>query len=286
MVDNLYGRVFKKIREQKGLPMSFFQKVGVRKSSISKFENGTSKMSFERIYQMLELMDVSLEEYELIINQFNPNFQDYFFIELEKAVICQDSKRLEKLYNEVNGTSNILLSLIVKSKITLLGNDEIDKILNRLFTAKYWGYLELVLLESVTEGLNLKYCHKIFDILKDKVYKYKDNFKYTRKLNQIIHLFALTLIARGEKDFAQKILDKIQIDNQIDFYIFNYHNLVVGVKNYCFNNKEIAKQEIKEGLMMMKKLGGENLYSYHRNKVDYFLKKFDHYSNLCYEIDE
>ncbi|ETD05603.1 hypothetical protein N568_0101540 [Lactococcus garvieae TRF1] len=57
-------------------------------------------MSFERVDLMLEEMQVLLAEYELIVNNFMPNYQDFFLLELEEADFSQDFNKIQKLYLE------------------------------------------------------------------------------------------------------------------------------------------------------------------------------------------
>ena len=71
-----YGKVFKKLRTQKHLPLSFFESYGLQKSAIHNFENGKSMMGFERLDIALQAMNVSLAEYEYFINDFQLNYME------------------------------------------------------------------------------------------------------------------------------------------------------------------------------------------------------------------
>ena len=92
-----YGDCFKKLRNQKNLGLSYFSKLGIDRSNISRFEHGKCMMSFERIDLMLEEMQVPLSEYELIVNNYMPNFQEFFILELEKAEFIQNRDKIKEL---------------------------------------------------------------------------------------------------------------------------------------------------------------------------------------------
>lgn len=79
-MDTRYGKVFKLIRNQKNLPLSYFEKIGIGKSHVGKFERGEIMMAFDRIDNMLQLMNVSLGEFELIVNHNVPDFQNSFYL--------------------------------------------------------------------------------------------------------------------------------------------------------------------------------------------------------------
>ena len=57
-------------------------------------------MSFERIDLMLEEMQVPLAEYELIVNNYMPNFQEFFILELEKAEFSQNRDKIKNSKDE------------------------------------------------------------------------------------------------------------------------------------------------------------------------------------------
>lgn len=78
MVNHLYGKVFKQIRTQKKLPLSYFQKLGIDKAVVSRFERGKTMVSIERVDAMLQEMNVSLAEYELMINHFVSDYHEEF----------------------------------------------------------------------------------------------------------------------------------------------------------------------------------------------------------------
>lgn len=277
VVEKYYGLVFKEIRKQKKLSQSFFEKIGVKKSCISKFEHGVSMMSFERIYKMLEAMDVSLEEYELLLNRFSPPFMEEFFIELENAELYQKVGKLSKLYDEAIDSSNFFLALIVKSKITSLTSDETQRILSYLYNIKYWGYFELSLLQAILITLGQKDILKVFIIFMERVDNYNNIFKYTRKIFLIAYQFVMILTARGERELAVKILNQTTNSNRtdFDFFISNLRYLAIAFMKFRFGNPEEGMQEINDYLLITKKLGGNFLYIYYRKQIKFYINEIN-----------
>ena len=68
MVYKKYGEVFKKLRKQAAISLLEFEKLGISSSTVSDFERGKSMMSFEKVDICLQLIGVSLEEYENFLN--------------------------------------------------------------------------------------------------------------------------------------------------------------------------------------------------------------------------
>lgn len=268
-----YGSVFRVIRKQKKLPLSYFEKFGIKKSNLSKFERGNSMMGFEKIYIMLEAMDISLEEYEILLNRFTPSFPEQFFQELEHAEISQDFLKLNKLYKEFDEESNTFLSLIIKSKMTLLPSQEIQQILDFLYSAHYWKYFELELLDSILDVIKLKDIIEIFKIFEDRIDKYRNLFKYTRKINQVSYHFVLILAVKKEKKLAERILIKTVYNKHIDFYSTSLRKIALGFMEYTFGDKDLGLLQINDSLLIIKSLGGNDLYKYYRSKLNLYINQ-------------
>lgn len=274
MTESYYGSVFRQIRLQKNLPLSFFEKIGIKKSCISKFERGDSKMSFEKIYEMLEAMDVSLKEYQLFINRFSPTYLEEFFATLDRADLYQDHEKLSNLYEKASSTSNFLLALIVKSKTNILSNGEIQRILTHLYEVKFWGYLEFSLLHTILlNNTELDDINNIFIMFENRIDQYRGNFRYVRKIYQIAYQFVLIFSIQNNKQFAEKIITRAKIAGHadFDFFISNIQKLVTGFMKYKFENADDGLQEINEALSLIKILGGEPLYNYYYKKIYFYI---------------
>lgn len=271
---NRYSFIFKQLRMQKQLPLSFFEKVGVRKSNISKFERGELMMSFDKIANLLSAMNISLSEYELLINSFRPSFQDQFFTELENAEFMQDQDRLVKLSENVESASPLLMLLVTKSKITPLDNSEVDKILNYLKLAPNWGYFELSLLQAILEVIEIKEAEKIFSSIEERIYIYRNIFKYRRKIVLIALHYILILSSKREKKFAEQILIKINKIKQqeFDFFLSCIQKLVTSFMKYQFENKEEGAEECLTILNYIETLGNRNLRHYYERIMMFKLK--------------
>lgn len=279
MTEKRYGLIFKQIREQKQLPLSFFEKVGVKKSNLSKFERGETMMGFERIDTLLQAMDISLAEYELLLNYFTSSYQDEFLLELEKAEFDLNRERLEKLYNESKGSANFLLSLIAKSKTTTLSSKDVQKIFNYLDKLAHWGYFELSLLQALLDNFldntEMKNIIKIIDVFEDKINNYQEIFKYRRKIYQIAYQAILVFSAKGEYKLAKRIeiLTAANDRKEFDFFISNLRNLALGFMEYQLGDKEAAQTKMEQSLYLMEHLGSRELRRYYETKINIFASK-------------
>lgn len=274
-----YGAVFRTIRQQKGLSLSYFEKLGFDKSSIARFERGETMIGLERVDVMLQAMNVSLAEYELILNYFVPNFQEEFLFELEQAEQHLDRTKMEQLYEEVKETEYHFLALAAKAKLNGLTASEIQQIMSYLDKVKQWGEFELALTFAVLEYIDTSDLIRLLSIFDLRNRSHYSIPKYQRKIYQIAYRAVFVLGSRGEKDIAYDILRRTQPlssglnHDMIDFYLANFRKLVEGFIKYQFNNKEEGQKEIARALELFEELGNKELRNYFEHRLCLFLGK-------------
>lgn len=269
MIDKRYGKIFRQIREQKELPLSYFEKYGVLKSNLARFERGETMMGFERVITMLQGMNISLSDYELFFNYYLPDYQEHFLYEVEIAEFGLDENKLKELYDKVSYSGNRLLSLSVKSKITMLSQEEVEEILNYLYNVKHWGYFELSLNCDIVEYLEIDEIKNIVNTFEKKVSYYYDVMKYRRKIHQIAYRTILHLCLRDEELFAEELLEATirPKEERLDFFISTLRKLVIGCKIYHFQDKKKGLLEINQSLSLLEDLGSTELKHYYTKKI-------------------
>jgi Rgg/GadR/MutR family transcriptional activator len=268
-MDCRYGEIFKLLRNQRKLPLSYFEQIGIGKSNVGKFERGEIMMSFERVNNMLELMNVSLGEYEIIVNRCVPDFLNSFLIELATAEFYQNSERLIKLYEESKETENMWLVLIAKSRIKGLTSQEIVQVKAFLADIKEWGYFEVTLAFSVVDFFEKNDIVQLIGYLKIKGRKNYGEYKYRRRLFQLVYRSVILLAAKGSEKEAKKGL-ALAADfgtGSPDFYISTLNLLATGVVEYLYRDKKEGKGTINDSLFMIEKLGCSEFKAYHEKRI-------------------
>ncbi|WP_081167728.1 helix-turn-helix domain-containing protein [Lactococcus garvieae] len=267
-----YGKIFREIRTQKQLPLSYFESVGVDKSDLSKFERGFRMIGFERVVALLQHMNVSLSEYELILNNFVLDFQEAFLNEVEKADFNQEVNKLKNLYDEAYISGHGLLACAVKARFEELTEKEINFVLDSLNNVTVWGYFELSILYFVLDNLSTKEMRSLFYKFEEKTQNYHGIPKYSRRILQIAFQSVIVLSSKGEKEFVSQILEltKGRGKSGIDIYIENLRKLALGVNHYYFVNQREGSKKIKKSLKIFSFLGHDELAQYYRARIEYF----------------
>ena len=68
----ILGETYRKIREEKGISISSLAGAEISKSQISRFELGETEISVFKLLYLLERIGVTLEEFLLICNHYQP----------------------------------------------------------------------------------------------------------------------------------------------------------------------------------------------------------------------
>ena len=274
MVYHLYGEVFKQIRTQKKLPLSYFQKLGVEKGDISRFERGKTMMGLERIDAMLQEMNVSLAEYELILNHFVSDYHEEFLEELEKFDIQDNQNKLSQLYEEARGSGYKWLAYAVKARQKKLSLSEKEEIKIFLEEVEVWGYFELSLVYFVLDNLKTETLIQIMNIFEKKNRNYLGIFKYRRRIFQIAYRAIVVFVSRGEQKQAKLILKKTGNRNPetIDFYIESLRQMAVGIYKYRFVNSAEGEEEIQIIFETFERLGYKELRVFYEERTQLILQ--------------
>ena len=264
-----YGKAFKILREQKQLALSYFEQVGVNKGDLSRFENGKVMMGFERIDLMLQAMNVSLSEYEFLLNHHVMAYQDEFFSQLEAADFSQDQAKLSKLYAEALSSGDPHVSVAVKACQQVLDRKSCDRISDLLNKVSKWGYFELSLayftLRSLPTSELLLFCQEF----ENKCGNYITIPKYYRRIYQIAYHAVIVLSLRKEVGIAKHILqltDYPQLGHT-DFYIATLKELAEGVVTMTFDDRMLGKQKINAAFDLMARLGSRHLVTYYQKEI-------------------
>lgn len=270
-----YGKNFRLIRNQKGVPLSFFQKMGIDKTGLSRFERGLSMMGFEKVDVMLQQMNVSLAEYELAVNHFVPDFQEEFLFEIEEADFAQDIAKLRALYKEARESGYAYLALAVKARFENLTLSEINFVIHFLTKVTYWGYFELSFTYFVLDNLDTSTIQLLLVDFEQKNQNYFGIYKYRRRIFQILSRALVILSSRGEKELGQEIIKLIEMPNRgaVDLYIEVLKMMAVGFYNYYFADESNGLTEIRNGIAIFESLGQDKLKNFYGKRNRYFLNK-------------
>lgn len=278
MIYKKYGKTFRILRTQKNLSLSNFSSIALSKSTISKFERGETMMGFDKVLSSLQIIGVSLEEFEFLLNGSTLDDSKFLMQEIEKAIIEQSIEKLQKLNKIAKNVGLDFIALTAKSGYSSLNEEEVEKVTDYFFSIELWLVSDLWILSFMIEQLDV---HDSLHIL-DQLIADKENLTrsalYSHYLVKVICNGAIHLIKLGYKDYAIHLLSQIRNCSMIQtsthnfMFLKNLYNLTFGYWTFSFQNSSSGKYDIEKSLRVFKEVGTPELYKYYKNIIQTLLK--------------
>lgn len=262
MIYKKYGEVFKTIRQQHGFALSYFESVGISKGMLSRFENGKSMLSFDKLILALQEMNMSLQIFLVFINNKVPDYVETKFKSIDTAYWNGNTKKLKEIYEEhiqyynpkegKFGIENYVIAFSAKAHFSPLKKDELEKIGSYLERVIVWSLYELNILLNLVEQLPLELlCKLMKKLIHDEEYRYIwTNAEFRLLIVRVIFRTSLRYIEVNMKNNSQSIIEQSRVLIPEDdftcailirfaegYWFYKYGNEILGNK--------IMKQVIK-----------------------------------------
>lgn len=272
MQSNIYGETFRDLRIQKGIKRESFEKIGISKAAITRFENGQSMMGFDRVRLALDILGISLEEYEHFFNDCTKKNRETKLVEIEKYRIQGSRLELKKLEEEAKESGERLIGIVAKSIYECLPEEEVEYITSYLYEVKNWGYTELYVLYLSLEQLNYKDIMYLIELIIEDHKRVLKIEKHRVRMYYILYKGSIELTRRGKKLAAYYLINRLDIPNDKEqMFAMNLRNLAYGYYLYHFEDKKEGSQLIRKALNIIEELCSLEFYLY-------FQKQYEH---LC-----
>ncbi|CEN28130.1 MULTISPECIES: Rgg/GadR/MutR family transcriptional regulator [Pseudolactococcus] len=269
MVYKKYGQVFRKLRKQRGLPLIYFEPLGISKAALAKFERGETMMSFERLTLALQSLDVSLEEFEHHLNHFSLSNLEAISDDIFDLSIRGEQQALSTLSQELAEDDQLILSLTARYASynsefkSLSSSDGLDHIRDFLYKIELWGYYELHILFHTVFHLESEEVIYLFN----RCLIYNPHFfnipKYRTKLLDLGYRAANVLISRGDQDGSLYLLNRID-SYQVHHTMANqnFKNLTIGFWTYRFEDAVSGRQQMTKCVERIKEIETPDMAEY------------------------
>ena len=154
----ILGETYRKIREEKGISISSLAGAEISKSQISRFELGETEISVFKLLYLLERIGVTLEEFLLICNHYQPSDFSTLIASVKQAAYNEDAQALldmvEKeieLFHGTNSHYHKLNAIFIESIVSgmdknhQLSHQDASYLTNYLFSVVF--YLQIYYLD-------------------------------------------------------------------------------------------------------------------------------------------
>ena len=194
---NRYGHLLKLLREQKELSQSDLSDGILSKNHLSKIERGENDISFQTLLKLLDRLNISLFEFELLLDKIQDN-QSTFLKDLSIAVANNDLYLLNELLireielksksNNIRHKHNVILlkAYIDKFSNTPLNQHEIQEIIQYILSVDECGRYEISLFGNFVGFMSLDMRHNLVKIINRKSQLFYSDKNYIEIFSRIL----------------------------------------------------------------------------------------------------
>lgn len=265
MIYPRYGQTFRMLREQKQLPLSAFTYAGVSKPALSKFERGESMMSFEKVFLALQIMNVSLGEFEYLLHDYELDEPNSLIFRIEEEMLNHHQEKLSLFYDEALEAGLDFVALATKSIYSSLTSTEVDLLTDFLYDIEIWGLIELYIFYFSIHQLYIKdlsFLLKTFFTGEHKPFQSEKHGTVFVKLccKSVLHLSCM-----GYKNEAFKLLQQLEMADLTQNVLNQIHmNMAHAHWVLLFKNKKQGIGKIQKNLNILSEYGPPQIYNHYK----------------------
>ena len=260
-----FGAVLKDIRISKNFRLKDLACNEISESTISRFENGVTKLSINHFYILLDRLGTSFSEFEELVHCYYSQ-KVCFWGELENAVNSSDIFLLQELVQKIElrqkqekSLCNYHIKLIAEQQINRLANlpynsSKCNELIKYLLSVDTWMEYELKIFYNSVFFMNTKTISLLYRVVIKKTRHFLKTETGARRVIPL-YLFNLELLLKNNLlDSAQFFIDDLEnlLTRQGYYFEKNYLLFLRGVYHIKTNRVEIGKKECSKAIRIFK----------------------------------
>lgn len=272
MIYEKYGKTFKIIRNQKKRSLAHFSKIGISRSSISKFERGHSMMKFDTLLVALQELELSLEEFEIFLNNYSTSYSDILIDEIDGIILQNTPEAFESLYNQFREVGEPIFALAAQSNFRRIKLNDSERLTNYFYSLKIWSCLDIQLLRLSLNGLTPRDIIHLLRKILLKENKLFNSKKHADRFNHTCSDAIIYLCSQGYRNDSLFFIQQLQIHNSINsMFTKNIFNISKGIWTYHFKSPHQGAMQIEKSLHIFEELEMYEIANQLRKKYNNFL---------------
>lgn len=278
------GKVFKELRESRNISLRKATGGRFSASLLSRFENGKSEISAQKLFVALENIHANVEELLFLARGFHHDANSEFRNQLFKAVDPQDLTSLRTLYQREyqqlpfskDKQEHILNAILIKSYMkaideTVTLTSEEERVLHDyLFSVEIWGHYELLFFSSCSPLLSVQ----LFTKYTREMLRKSDFLQGVGKNRNIMHTLLLNAFMASIEceDFTNALYFKKQIEKNFFEENETYFRIIYlwaeGLLDSKQGRLEEGQRKMEDAVHIFEMLGCNKSAEYYRNTTD------------------
>lgn len=278
------GKVFKELRESRNISLRKATGDDFSASLLSRFENGKSEISAQKLFVALENIHANVEELLFLARGFHQDAYSEFRNRIFEAIDPQDLTSLRTLYHREyqqlpfskDRQQHILNAILIKSYMkaideTVTLTSEEERVLHDyLFSVEIWGQYELLFFSSCSPLLSVQLLTKYTREMLRK----SDFLQGVGKNLNIMHTLLLNAFMSCIEvdDLTNALYFKKQIEKNFFEENETYFRIVYlwaeGLLDSKQGRAEEGQRKMEDAVRIFEMIGCSKSADYYRNVIE------------------
>ena len=278
------GKVFKELRESRKISLRKATGGRFSASLLSRFENGQSEISAQKLFAALENIHANVEELLFLARDFHHDANSEFRNQLFKAVNPKDLTSLHTLYQREyqkipfskDKQEHILNAILIKSYMkaideTITLTSEEERVLHDyLFSVEIWGLYELSFFSSCSPLLSIQ----LFTKYTREMLRKSDFLQGVGKNRNMMHTLLLNAFMACIEidDFTNALYFKKQIEKNFFEENETYFRIVYlwaeGLLDSKQGRVEDGQRKMEDAVRIFEMIGCSKSADYYRSAIE------------------
>ena len=278
------GKVFKELRESRNISLRKATGDDFSASLLSRFENGKSEISAQKLFVALENIHANVEELLFLARGFHQDAYSEFRNRIFEAIDPQDLTSLRTLYQREyqqlpfskDRQQHILNAILIKSYMktideTVTLTSEEERVLHDyLFSVEIWGQYELLFFSSCSPLLSVQLLTKYTR----EILRKSDFLQGVGKNLNIMHTLLLNafMVCIEVDDLTNALYFKKQIEKNFFEENETYFRIVYlwaeGLLDSKQGRAEEGQRKMEDAVRIFEMIGCSKSADYYRNVIE------------------
>ncbi|WP_430535798.1 helix-turn-helix domain-containing protein [Listeria rocourtiae] len=283
-----FGETIKQIRTDKNLTQTQLSEGILARNHLSQVENSNYFPSYDRVFMLLDRLNITFEEFLFVQNNLQPHDKQQFRVNVYESASLNDSEQLkllsldaDRLYKDTANICYYHYSLVCKAVVEYNKGSSITKemihyvepIKKYLMDMDTWYIYELKLFSNIIFSLNVEeavfFSRKAFK----RLHSFRCFMEY-QHTEQHLYLNLSTLCLEHEDFTTAKSFAKTAVDTAKNYRLI--YEKICSELNHAIaciklDEDKNSYEIIKKNMLILEYLEFDSLHEHFSN----FLRKFD-----------
>ncbi|MDR1606676.1 MAG: helix-turn-helix domain-containing protein [Streptococcaceae bacterium] len=278
-----YGQIYKTLRQNKHISLREASGDIVSKSQLSRFENNLSELSFSKVLDILDNINVSYDEYMYLVRNYQRNEQILFFEtvgRLEKlrkfddlyALYMTEKEKNRKFYSKFSDLRLIAVKMVLNAhqKMAAPSPLEIEQLCDYLLSVVNWGQFELYLSLSAVAFVKLQTIKLFLEEIPQRIEFFQNSPENHRLLLMLYRNIIITSIVKKNQQLAQQVLQDYEASIQTSFDVNLHLEYKMLTAEYAFEfiDFQTGEQILSQVIEVYRNFGDLNTAELYQKEIE------------------